>query len=288
MSETSIFEPERPNSLDVAWCPGCGNFGIKNILKKAFTELNLKPNEIAIVSGIGQAAKMVHYINVNAYHSLHGRSVPIATAVKAMNPNLTVFAEGGDGDMYAEGGNHLLHAFRRNPDMVILVHNNQIYGLTKGQGSPTTATGQITTSQPFGVSQTPYNAVASAVVCDASFVARTFMGFMDESVRIIKDAIKHKGLSFVEIFHPCVSFNKINDYKWYKEHTYFLKNHNSKDRKEAILKAMEEHPFPLGIFYEKDKPTFEDSLKVYERDQTPLYERSTDMNKIKKLVDSFH
>lgn len=150
---SEIFEPKRPGSEDVAWCPpGCGNFGIRNILISALAELGLKPHQVAIVSGIGQAAKMPHYINANGYHTLHGRAIPIATGLKAANPELTVIAEGGDGDMYAEGGNHLLHATRRNPDITVLIHDNQIYGLTKGQASPTTMVGMKTPTQPGGVS----------------------------------------------------------------------------------------------------------------------------------------
>ena len=134
--ENSSFQ--RNEKLDISWCPGCGNFAIKASLSNALTELNLKPENVAIISGIGQAGKMPHYIRVNGFHTLHGRAIPAATAVKATNPNLTVIAEGGDGDMYAEGGNHLIHAIRRNPNITVLIHNNQIYGLTKGQASPTT------------------------------------------------------------------------------------------------------------------------------------------------------
>lgn len=201
MTPKEIFESNRPGSKDVAWCPGCGNFGIRNILIEAFSELNLKPTEVVIISGIGQAAKMPHYINVNGYHTLHGRAIPIATAVKAANPSLTVIAEGGDGDMYAEGGNHLLHAIRRNPDITVLIHNNQIYGLTKGQASPTTPIGMKTPTQPWGVFEEPLNPIALAIALGASFVARTFVGYFKESVEIIKQAIKHKGLAIVDIFH---------------------------------------------------------------------------------------
>ncbi|WP_175060024.1 thiamine pyrophosphate-dependent enzyme [Thermococcus sp. 2319x1] len=281
-----IFESKRPGSKDIAWCPGCGNFGIRNILKSVFAELNLRPQDVVIISGIGQAAKMPHYINANGYHTLHGRSIPIATAVKAANPSLTVIAEGGDGDMYAEGGNHLLHAIRRNPDITVLVHNNQIYGLTKGQASPTTMLGMKTPTQPWGVFEEPFNPIALAIALDASFVARTFMGYFKESVEIIKKAIQHKGLAIVDIFHPCVSFNKVNTYEWYREHTYWMKDHNPYDREEAFKRAIESDPLPLGVFYIHEKPTFEEQVPAYKKDKTPLWQRKPKLEEIGKILEA--
>ncbi|MDK2870074.1 MAG: 2-oxoglutarate/2-oxoacid ferredoxin oxidoreductase subunit beta [Pyrococcus sp.] len=286
MISKEIFEPNRPGSKDVAWCPGCGNFGIRNILIEAFSELNLKPTEVVIISGIGQAAKMPHYINVNGYHTLHGRAIPIATAVKAANPSLTVIAEGGDGDMYAEGGNHLLHAIRRNPDITVLIHNNQIYGLTKGQASPTTPIGMKTPTQPWGVFEEPLNPIALAIALGASFVARTFVGYFKESVEIIKQAIKHKGLAIVDIFQPCVSFNKLNTYSWYKEHTYWMKDHDPYDRIEAFKRAIETDPLPLGIFYINEKPTFEEQVPAYRRNKRPLWMRDPKIELVKKFFES--
>ncbi len=280
------FETERPGSMDVAWCPGCGNFGIRNVLKSVFQELGLTPNDVVIVTGIGQAAKMIHYINVNGYHTLHGRAIPIATGVKSTNPELTVIAEGGDGDMYAEGGNHLLHAIRRNPDITVLIHNNHIYGLTKGQASPTSSLGLKTPTQPRGVFEKPLNAMALAIALDASFVARTFMGYMRESVEIIKKAIKHKGLSIVDIFHPCVSFNKMNTYEWYREHTYWMDDHDPHNKLEAFEKAIEEDPYPLGIFYINEKPSFEEQIPAYLNNKTPLWKRKPKFEKIKEILES--
>lgn len=281
-----VFEPERPGSKDIAWCPGCGNFGIRNILKSAFAELNLRSQDVVIISGIGQAAKMPHYINVNGYHTLHGRAIPIATAVKAANPSLTVIAEGGDGDMYAEGGNHLIHAIRRNPDITVLVHDNQIYGLTKGQASPTTMPGVKTPTQPWGVFEEPFNPIALAIALDASFVARTFMGYFKESVEILKKAIQHRGLAIVDIFHPCVSFNKVNTYEWYREHTYWMKGHDPYDREEAFKRAIESDPLPLGIFYIHEKPTFEEQVPAYKKDKTPLWQRKPKIEEIKKILEA--
>ncbi|AHF79815.1 thiamine pyrophosphate-dependent enzyme [Thermococcus paralvinellae] len=281
-----IFESKRPGSQDVAWCPGCGNFGIRNILMNALAELGLTPQEVVIISGIGQAAKMPHYINVHGYHTLHGRAIPIATAVKASNPELTVIAEGGDGDMYAEGGNHLLHAIRRNPDITVLIHDNQIYGLTKGQASPTTMLGMKTPTQPWGVFEEPFNPIALAIALNASFVARTFMGYFKESVEIIKKAIRHKGLAIVDILHPCVSFNKVNTYQWYREHTYWMEDHDPYNREDAFKRAIESDPLPLGIFYINERPTFEEMSPAYKRNKMPLWKREPKIEEIKKILDS--
>ncbi|HEX13053.1 MAG: 2-oxoacid ferredoxin oxidoreductase [Desulfurella sp.] len=285
MSTLGEFEPKRPDSYDVSWCPGCGNFPLRDALASAFKKLNLKPTDIAIVSGIGQAAKIVHYINTHGFHSLHGRAIPIASALKASNPNLVVIAEGGDGDMYSEGGNHFLHGIRRNSDITVIIHNNQIYGLTKGQGSPTTMMGQHTTTQPFGVFEEPLNAIALAIVLNASFVARAYVGNKDYTADIIAQAINHKGFAVVELFQPCVSFNKVNTYQWYSEHTYIMQNHDPKNKMIALQKALENDPIPLGVFYINNKKTFEENLICYKQDNTPLFKRSTQIDKIKHFID---
>jgi 2-oxoglutarate ferredoxin oxidoreductase subunit beta len=280
-----LFQSERPGSQDIAWCPGCGNFGIRNVLMHALAELNIIPQKVVIISGIGQAAKMPHYIKVHGYHTLHGRSIPIATAVKVTNPELTVIAEGGDGDMYAEGGNHLLHGIRRNPDITVLIHDNQIYGLTKGQASPTTVIGMKTPTQPWGVFEEPMNPIALAIALDASFVARTFIGFMKETKEIIKQAIQHRGFAIVDIFQPCVSFNKLNTYEWYREHTYFMKDHDPYDREEALKRALEKDPLPLGVFYINEKPTFEELVVAYKKDKRPLWQRKPKLDKIREMLE---
>ncbi|HEX7401810.1 MAG TPA: thiamine pyrophosphate-dependent enzyme, partial [candidate division Zixibacteria bacterium] len=157
--------------IDNAWCPGCGNFGILKILKEALVELEIKPENLVMVSGIGQAAKIPHYLKTNVFNGLHGRSLPAATAIKAVNPELTVIAESGDGCMYGEGGNHFMHTIRRNPNITNIVHNNMVYGLTKGQASPTSQLGFKTPVQIDGVAAEPFNPIAVAIALDASFVA---------------------------------------------------------------------------------------------------------------------
>jgi 2-oxoglutarate/2-oxoacid ferredoxin oxidoreductase subunit beta len=276
-------------SIDIAWCPGCGNFAILNSLKQALAELKISPQQLVIVSGIGQAAKIPQYFKTNYFNGLHGRTLPPATGIKAANPNLTVIAESGDGDMYGEGGNHFIHAIRRNPDITNIVHNNMVYGLTKGQASPTSELGFKTPIQVNGVTLNPFNPISIALALDASFVARAFAGDTKETKEILKKAIQHKGYALVDILQPCVSFNKINTYKWFKEHTYYLDPaHDVTDKIEAFKKSIEQHTLPLGIFYiDKNKKTFGQNLKLYKKIKKPLYQRQIQMKKIAKLINSY-
>lgn len=273
-------------AVDIAWCPGCGNFPILNTLKEALAELAIEPERLVLVSGIGQAAKLPHYMRANVFNGLHGRSLPVATAIKAVNPELVVIADSGDGCMYGEGGNHLLHAIRRNPDITCLVHNNMVYGLTKGQASPTTALGFKTPVQVEGVIVEPFNPVAFGVALDASFVARAFAGDRDRTKEILKKAIAHKGFALVDIFQPCVSFNRVNTYQWFQEHTYYLDDaYNPYDRVEAFKKALETDRFPLGVIYVNPRACFEEKLSVYRENKEPLYRRRLDMQKLARLLE---
>lgn len=271
---------------ETAWCPGCGNFAILKILKEALDELNIDPQKLVISSGIGQAAKTSQYINSNCFNGLHGRTLPVATGIKASNPDLIVVAEGGDGDMYGEGGNHFIHAIRRNIDIVNIVHNNMVYGLTLGQASPTSRREFKTPLQLEGVSSEPFNPIAVAISLGASFVARAFSGDMDQMKKILKKAVKHKGYALVDIFHPCVSFNKINNFKWFKDNTYYLnENYDNTDKMEALKKAFETDKFPLGVIYTNGKnKTFEENLIAYKTDKRPLYKREVNLGKIEKLL----
>jgi 2-oxoglutarate ferredoxin oxidoreductase subunit beta len=274
--------------IDIAWCPGCGNYSILNSLKQALIDLKITPESLVIVSGIGQAAKIPQYFKTNYFNGLHGRSLPPATAIKATNPRLTVISESGDGDMYGEGGNHFIHAIRRNPDITNIVHNNMVYGLTKGQASPTSQAGFKTPIQKDGVISKPFNPIAIAIASDASFVARAFAGDVEETKEILVKAIKHKGYALVDILQPCVSFNKINTYDWFKENTYYLKNSfNSNSQVEAFKKSIENQKIPLGVLYQNNnKNTFEENLKIYDASKTPLYQRPIDLKNLKKLIES--
>jgi 2-oxoglutarate ferredoxin oxidoreductase subunit beta len=275
----------KSDCTDISWCPGCGNFGILNILKAALAELEISPENLVMVSGIGQAAKIPHYLRCNFFNGLHGRALPAATAIKVANPGLTVIAESGDGDMYGEGGNHFLHTIRRNPNITNIVHNNMVYGLTKGQASPTSAQGFQTPVQVNGVANEPFNPIAVALALDASFVARAFMGDAAQAKEIFKKAITHRGYALVDVLQPCVSFNKHNTYQWFKEHTYYLdEQYDPTNRTAAFAKAIEAEKLPLGIFYINPKKTFEDNLGIYKDNPEPLYRRKLDILKLEKLI----
>jgi len=242
-----------------------------------------------MVSGIGQAAKAPQYLNASFFNGLHGRSLPAATAIKASNPGLVVIAESGDGCTYGEGGNHFIHAIRRNPDITNIVHNNMVYGLTKGQASPTSRRGLRTPVQVAGVTSEPFNPVAVAIALKASFVARAFAGDPEKTKELLKLAISHKGYSLVDVFQPCVSFNKVNTYQWFKEHTYYVDaSYDPRDRMAAFGKACEDDRFPLGVLYlDGDPSVFEENLEAFRKNPAPLHERRTERQRLEKLVDSF-
>lgn len=264
---------EEYGEFETSWCPGCGNFSIVKSLKQALSELDIAPHDIMVASGIGQAAKMPHYMNCHMFNGLHGRSLPLAQGMKMANPEMHVVCVSGDGCSYGEGGNHFLAAIRRNLDITLLVHNNQIYGLTKGQASPTTARGHVTKAQPSGAPSEAFNPVSTAIAMKANFVARAFSGEPDHLVSVIKEAMNHKGFSLVDILQPCVSFNKINTFGWYKERTYFLEDHDPKDWSTAMRVSDEfGDRIPLGVLYRNDRPHFalEGKLAVHEYDQNDL------------------
>ena len=273
---------------DIAWCPGCGNYDILKAVKGALDDLGIKRDNLVMVSGIGQAAKLPQYLNASFFNGLHGRSLPAATAIKASNPGLTVIAESGDGCTYGEGGNHFLAAIRRNPDITNLIHDNMVYGLTKGQASPTSRRGFKTSVQTTGVHVEPFNPIAVAVAMNASFVARAFSGDVEKTKEMIKAAIKHKGYSVIDILHPCVSFNRINNFRWYRDNTYYLDaSYDPQNRFEALKKSVDTDKLPLGIiFINNDNKTFEENLPPYKKGAAPLYQRRTDADKLIKLIDS--
>ncbi|MCX7858293.1 MAG: 2-oxoacid:ferredoxin oxidoreductase subunit beta [Deltaproteobacteria bacterium] len=266
-----------------AWCPGCGNFSILNAFREVMVELQIAPHEIVIVSGIGQAGKFPHYTRCNTFNGLHGRTLPVATGIKLANHHLKVFAVAGDGDCYGEGGNHLIHAIRRNPDIKLFVHNNQVYGLTKGQASPTTMRGVKTKNQPFGTVSEPLNPLALAIALDCSFVARGFAGDPEHLKMVMKEAIKHKGFSLIDILQPCVTYNKFNTYKWYRERVYHLEiNYDPRDRIGAFGKALEwGEKIPIGILYKHEKTTLEEQFPIIKGE--PLAEQKVDMDKIREI-----
>lgn len=237
---------------EIAWCPGCGNFAIRDVLEDVLKGLPVPHQKIVLTSGIGQAAKMPQYLDVNYFNGLHGRSIPLATGIKIARPDLTVIAYSGDGCMYGEGGNHLLHAVRRNIDITILVSDNHVYALTKGQSSPTTSQGVANPLTPQGNMNQPLNPLTLAVCAGAPFVARGFAGDKKELGEIIREAILFPGTALVDILQPCVTFNKINTFAWYRQRVYYVPG-TLTDRYEAMkLTDLWGERIPLGILYRND------------------------------------
>jgi len=273
--------------FNTSWCPGCGNFGIMQALRQALAAQNIAPHEFVYVSGIGQAAKAPHYIKCNMFNGLHGRSLPVAQAVRLANTGLPVLVSSGDGCSYGEGGNHFLAAVRRNINMTLLAHDNQIYGLTKGQASPTTMTGQVTPTQPGGVVAQPFNPVVVAVAMKCSFVARSFAGDGEHLSEMIQLAMKHEGFALVDILQPCVSFNKINTYAWYKERCVKLPaDYDPTDWATAIKTADKfGDEIPIGVIYKDERPCYE--TQVSQLADGPLAMAGTDFDVLDRVLEKF-
>lgn len=272
---------------EIKWCPGCGNFSILSSMKDALIKLGLAPHEILIVSGIGQAAKTPHYLSCNLFHGLHGRALPVATGAKLANHNLTILVNSGDGDCYGEGGNHFINAIRRNINLTLLVHDNKVYGLTKGQASPTSDLNMTTRAQPLGVMLEPFNPLAVALALGAGFVARGYAGNAEHLSLLIQYGVRHKGFSLIDILQPCVSFNHVNTYQWYSERVYDLaqSGHDTSDYEAASRLAREwGDRIPIGIFYQQDKPTLTDRIPSLRKGA--LVDRSYEPARLRNLLAS--
>jgi 2-oxoglutarate ferredoxin oxidoreductase subunit beta len=240
------------SNIETAWCPGCGNLGIRNALERALGELPIPARNIVFTSGIGQAAKMPHYLDVNYFNGLHGRSVPLATGIKLARPELTVIAYSGDGCLYGEGGNHFIHAIRKNIDITILTSDNKVYGLTKGQSSPTTDLGMKNSLDPAGNENIPLNPLSLAIALGAPFVARAFAGEPEHLKAMITEAILFPGIALVDILQPCVAFNKINTYQYYRERVSMLEA-PALNRFDAMKMAETwGEKIPIGVIYKND------------------------------------
>jgi 2-oxoglutarate/2-oxoacid ferredoxin oxidoreductase subunit beta len=273
--------------FDTAWCPGCGNHAILTAVKQALVAADLAPHQVLFVSGIGQAAKAPHYLRANVFNGLHGRALPVATGAKLANSNLKVVVESGDGCSYGEGGNHFLAAIRRNIDITVLVHNNQVYGLTKGQASPTTAEGFVTKAQPDGVCSEPFNPVAVAVALRAGFVARSFSGAGDHLVDVIVKGLNHRGLALIDILQPCVSFNNINTFSWYKERCTPLAADYDPHNWEAAMRMSLQwgEQIPIGLIYRNERMPFEDHIPALQGG--PLVKQAKDPQSLRNFMMSF-
>ncbi len=240
MTTIELTARDFKGKIDPDWCPGCGDFGVLNSLQRAAAELGLKPHEIVTISGIGCSSNLPGYINTYGMHTLHGRSLAFATGVKMANHELTVIATGGDGDGYGIGGNHFTHTARRNVDLTYVVMNNQIYGLTTGQVSPTSRVGQKTKSTPFGSVEYPLNPLTSAIMNGATYVARGYSGDIRHLTDLIKGGIEHHGFALIDVFSPCVTFNLDNTHAFFKSRIKKLEDdgHDATDWAAACEKAM--------------------------------------------------
>ncbi|MGM0508301.1 MAG: thiamine pyrophosphate-dependent enzyme [Fusobacteriota bacterium] len=283
MINKDIYQGEQ----ETAWCPGCGNFPLRKALVESLAEMDIKPSETVMFTGIGQAAKMPHYININGFNGLHGRALPPSIGMRVANHKMKVIVESGDGDTYGEGGNHILHNIRRNPNIAHFVHDNQIYGLTKGQASPTSGYEIKTGVQVNGITSEPFNPIKFAVAMRASFVARSFVGNKEHLKKMIKAAMEHRGYAIIDILQPCVSFNKINTYKWYKDRVYELDtNYDPTDFQGAIKKSEEwGDDIPIGIIYKEEKDIFLDKFPQLE--DKPLIEKEYSKKKVKEIMNEF-
>jgi len=277
------------DEVEISWCPGCGNYSALKIMKETLVDLGVKPHEFVLVSGIGQAGKFPHFLKAQSFNGLHGRYLSAALGIKVSNPELTVIAVSGDGCTLSEGGNHFLHTIRYNPDIVNILHNNQVYGLTKGQASPTSQLGFKTKVQVFGVINEPFNALAVAISLNASFVARAFVGDIDKTKEILKQAINHKGYALIDLLCPCVTFNRVNTFQWYRENSYYLDDeHDPFNQVKAIELALETNRLALGVLYKNPNRTpYNENARIYNEDKSPLYQMDLDRNYFNQLLNSF-
>lgn len=284
---------DKPN-----WCPGCGDFGIWVSLKNAIVTLNLNPWEVVLVSGIGCSSKLPYWVKTYGFNGLHGRPMPVAEGIKLANNGLTVIVISGDGDQYGEGLNHLIHAARRNIDLTLITHNNQLYSLTTGQYSPTTDIGEKNKATPTPTVEPPLNPISLAISSGATFVARGFSGDNKQETNLIVEAVKHKGFAIIDTMQPCVTFNHKNTFTWFYERVYKLEEekYNPSDKKAAFAKA-EEWPLrvplkegekeriPTGIIFKEERPTWDGQIPQIS--QTPLVKQAIENIDISQLLEDY-
>ena len=259
---------ELGTTVENTWCPGCGNFGLLMSFKNALVDLGLRRDEVAIVAGIGCHGKITDYVNVNALHTIHGRVLPTATGVKLANHGLTVVGFAGDGDAYNIGIGHLPHAARRNIDITYIVHDNLVYGLTTGQTSPTSRRGYVSKTTPRGSFEPGINPIAQALAGGASFVARGFVGEPHHLRELFKEAISHEGFALVDVLQPCVTWNRVNTYQFYRERVYKLEEegHDPGSIDEAHRRATEwGDRIPIGVFYREERPVYRSNFPSLEK-----------------------
>lgn len=278
------------NLIVPTWCKGCGIYGLFAAFKKAAVTVDLDPEQLVVVTGIGCHGRFNNYLKCYGFHALHGRTLPVAAGVKLANPGLDVVAISGDGDAYSIGLNHFLHTIRRNMDVTYIVVNNQVYALTQGQTSPTSQVGYVSISTPLGSRECPLDGLKLALAAGATFVARGFSGEPAHLASLIERGLKHKGFSLIEVLSPCVTHNKINTYQWYREHmTRPDQNagYNARDKRMAWKKLINKREFPVGLIYEEEKATYE-TLILGEIKRPLIHEDlSIDVNALNKILKEF-
>ncbi|MEH7226108.1 2-oxoacid:ferredoxin oxidoreductase subunit beta [Bacillus sp. JJ1566] len=279
------------NNVKPNWCPGCGDFSVQAAIQRAAANVGLEPEQLAVISGIGCSGRISGYINAYGLHGIHGRSLPIAQGVKMANRDLTVIASGGDGDGYAIGMSHTIHAIRRNIDITYIVMDNQIYGLTKGQTSPRSEMGFKTKSTPKGSIESALSVMEMALTAGATFVAQSFSTDLKDLTALIEAGIKHKGFSLINVFSPCVTYNKVNTYDWFKENLIKLadvEGYDPSDRSVAMQTLMKHNSLVTGLIYQNtEKPSYQELVHGY--NETPLVhaDLNLDEEKFDKLVAEF-
>ena len=278
--------------VDPDWCPGCGDFGVLKGVKMAAGKLGVQPKDLMIVSGIGCSSNLPGFIHAYGVHSLHGRAVAVASGIKFANHDLNVVITGGDGDGYGIGIGHFIHGMRRNLDLTYVVMNNQVYGLTTGQASPTTTMDQKTKTTPRGNAETPINPLTLALASGATYIARAFSGDPKHMSDVIADGMAHRGFSLIDIFSPCVTYNKVNTYPWFKKRVYKLEEEADFDPgniKQAMEKAFEwGDRIPIGVFYKDIQPTWDDSEPAFAAGPLVHQELGLSRDVFEEFVEEFY
>ncbi|MGD6847653.1 2-oxoacid:ferredoxin oxidoreductase subunit beta [Rossellomorea aquimaris] len=279
------------NNVKPNWCPGCGDFSVQAAIQRASANVGLDPEQLAVVSGIGCSGRISGYINSYGFHGIHGRSLPIAQGLKMANKDLTVIASGGDGDGFAIGLGHTIHAIRRNVDVTYIVMDNQIYGLTKGQTSPRSSSGFKTKSTPQGSIEPALAPMEMALTAGATFVAQSFSSDLKELTAIIEAGLNHKGFSLINVFSPCVTYNKINTYDWFKENLTKLSDlegYDPSNREQAMNTLMEKDGLVTGLIYQnKEQPSYQDLVTGYSEMPLSTHDLKLDEDKFDELVKEF-
>ncbi|MFS0863886.1 2-oxoacid:ferredoxin oxidoreductase subunit beta [Fredinandcohnia sp. 179-A 10B2 NHS] len=279
------------NNVKPNWCPGCGDFSVQAAIQRAAANVGLEPDNLAVISGIGCSGRISGYINAYGFHGIHGRSLPIAQGVKMANRDLTVIASGGDGDGYAIGMSHTIHAIRRNIDITYIVMDNQIYGLTKGQTSPRSEMGFKTKSTPQGSIESALSVMEMALTAGATFVAQSFSTDLKDLTALIEAGINHKGFSLINVFSPCVTYNKVNTYDWFKENLTKLSDiegYDPSNRSQAMQTLMENNSLVTGLIYQNtEKPSYQELVHGYSEAPLVHSELELDEDKFQKLVAEF-